>query len=90
MSLLPLSTLKKSIDKHFITRRFHYSRSFERFESMLEIFDAIEGIKFWNWRRTSGKCALVNQESIITSIAEKCGCIMWNQQPFRRYFFGYS
>ena len=46
MSPLPLSTLKKSIDKHFITGRFHYSRSFERFESMVEIFDAIEGIKF--------------------------------------------
>ena len=90
MSLLPLSPLKKSIYKHFITRRFHYSRSFEILESMAEIFYPIEGIKFWNWRRLIGKCALVNEEYINTSIAEKCGCIMWNQQPFHRFSFGYS
>ena len=76
MSSLTLSPLKKSIYKHFITRRFHYSRFFEIFESMAEIFYPIEGIKFWNWRRPSGKCALANQESINTFIAEKCGCIM--------------
>ena len=46
MSPLPLSPLKKSIYKHFITRRFHYSRSFEIFKSIAEIFYPIEGINF--------------------------------------------
>ena len=83
--------LKKSVYKHFITKRFHYSRSFGIFESMADIFYPTEGIKFWNWRRPSGKCTLTNhQESINTSIAEKCGCIMWNQQPFHRFSFGCS
>ena len=49
-----------------------------------------EGIKFWNWGRLSRKCALANQESINTSIAKKCGYIMWNQQLFHRFSFGYS
>ena len=90
MSPLPLSPLKKSIYKHFVTSRFHYSRSFEILESMAKIFYSIEGIKFWNWRRPSGKCTLANQKSINISITEKCGCIMWNQQLFYRFSFGSS
>ena len=90
MSPLPLFPLKKSIYKHFITRRFHYSRSFEIFESMAEIFHPIEGIKFWKRRGPSRKCALTNRASINSSIAEKFGSIMWNQQPFHRFPYGYS
>ena len=82
MSPLSLSPLKKSIYKHFVTRRSHYSRPFEIFESMAEIFYPIKGIRCKNWRRPSEKCALASQESINTSIAEKGGCIVWNNNLF--------
>ena len=79
MSPLPLFPLKKSIYKHFINRRFLYSRSFEIFESMVEIFYAIKCIKFRNWKRPSGKRALASQEFSNSSMTEKCGSIMWDQ-----------
>ena len=90
MSKLPLSLLKNSIQKHSITRRFHYSRPFEIFKSMGEIFYPSEGIKFRNWRRPSGKCALASHEFINIYITEKCCYIMWNQQPFNSLFYGYN
>ena len=37
MSLLPLSPLKKSIYKHFITTRFHYSKFFKIVESVAQM-----------------------------------------------------
>ena len=82
--------LKKAIQKLFSTWRFHYSSYFEIFESMTDIFYPIKGIKFGNWRSPSEKYVLVCQEPINTSIAEKCDCIMWNQQLFHSFSYGYS
>ena len=90
MAPLPYLLLKNQFTKTFITTKFHYSRFFKIFESMVQIFYPSKDIKFRNWRRPTGKYALANQESVNTSIAEKCGCIMWNQQPFHRFSYGYS
>ena len=56
---------------------------------MAEIFYLMKCIKLRNWRRQGGKCALASHESINTSITEICG-FMWNQQPFHRFYYGYS
>ena len=59
MSLLALSPFNKAIHKYFITRRFHYSRCFEIFESMAKIFYPIYSIEFRKWRKPSGTSNVV-------------------------------
>ena len=82
MPPLPLSPSKKAIHKQYITKTFNYGRSLEIFESKVEIYYHIQGIKFRSWSRPSGKCALARPESTKTFIFKKRFYIMWNQQRF--------
>ena len=61
-----------------------YLKVWQRYFTLLEALNfGIEGDRVVNviWQL---------QKSINTSITEKCGCIVWNQQPFHRFSYGYS
>ena len=89
MSPLPLSPLKKSIytlllGDSIIAGLSRYLKLWPRYFTPLEALNfGIGGDRVVNviWQL---------KKSINTSIAEKCGRIVWNQQPFHRFSYGYS
>lgn len=76
-SQLLLSPFKKAIQKHFITSRSQFSRSFKIFENVAEIFYHIKFIKFWNWMRLKKcfgeSCLSLPISSLVKNVVILCG-----------------
>ena len=72
----------KAIQNHFITRIFYYGSSLEIFESVPENFTLLKSLNSGIGGDWAEFIALAILESSNTSITEKCGDVMWNQQHF--------